>query len=164
MRNGKTSLLLVVGCLLLLCGGCAKSKYIIKGLRLPPGAEEVDFSETKGDKFSSVTSTFNYSGGWDAVVTHFDRVLAAAGYKEGTKDIGLGESASIPGMGDFDLSDTVRMYAKEGSDYVVQLTNSAEMMRQIGGAARDMDMSDLTGGGDFTLTVMYSPGASKGTY
>jgi len=161
MRLSILAGLLIAALAAVLLSGCANSKYIIKGLRLPPGAVEVDFSETKSGKYSSITSTFNYDGGWDAVVAHFDRVLSKAGYHAESNP--MGDVGSIPGMGNVDFGSMMRMYSKEGSDYGVQLTNTAGMMAAIGSAARDMDPSDLGGAGDFTLMVMHVPGAASGS-
>jgi hypothetical protein len=157
----REGLLLAALAVVLLGSGCAKSRYVIKGLRLPPGAEEVDFSETKSGKYTSITSTFNYSGDWDAVVAHFDRVLGQAGYHAESNP--MGDAASVPGLGDLDFGSMMRMYSKEGSDYGVQLTNTSGMMAAMGGAARDAAKGGFGGTGDYTLTVMHVPGASAGS-
>lgn len=143
---------------LLMSSGCAKSKYIIKGLRLPPGAVEVDFSETKSNNLTMVASSFNYDGGWDSVVAHFDRILRSAGYRETLSEMDMG---SVPGMEGFDTSQWSRMYGKEGSDYVVQVSSNRAMMEAIGamGGGRGVDMPDLfdESMGEFILSVMRSP-------
>ena len=133
----------------LLTAGCAKPKYLLDGLQLPPSAVEVEFQEYKHEGFNVISSTFNCDGGWDSVVAHFDLILKRAGYTE-----------SVPGGSMLDdatdeealhSKDAMRYYTKPGSDYSVQITNHTVMIEE---SSLDLTAADVEEQGEFGLVVM----------
>jgi hypothetical protein len=78
-------------CILALCAlnSCAKPKYIIPGLTLPPGATVIKSNDSliKGNTIRHVYIWFNCPGGWDVVTQHVDKCMRRAGYRDITADI-----------------------------------------------------------------------------
>jgi len=133
----------------LFIAGCANSKYLLDGLKLPPGAVEVEFQEYDLEGFNGVSSTFNYDGGWDGVVAHFDRILKRAGYAESTPGGSvLGMPADTTGL---PSKDAMRYYIKPGSDYSVQLTNHPVLIKE---SSADLPELGFDAQGEFGLVVM----------
>jgi len=117
--------------------GCG-NKYLVKGLTLPPGAEEVSFtkdgegigsltSPMHGEPKRSVTSEFNYSGGWDSVVAHIDGCLKRAGYIELYEMMSepVGGGPADPNFAELNevMRNYMRSYLKPGGRHTVHLAN-----------------------------------------
>ena len=154
-------LAMLIACLvsLALTAGCG-NKYLVKGLRLPPGSTEVEFLKAEGTGgTASVTSHFNYTGGWDGLAAYIDRCMAAEGYAEAMDEISAGGIPGMSGMLDIpgmeEIAKASRMYAKEDGEYFVTLTNNRAIMEAFTGGMGSMDMpgSHDEKYGDYTLLV-----------
>jgi hypothetical protein len=120
-------------CILALCAlnACAKPKYIIPGLTLPPSATVVKFTNVphKGSSGREVFIEFNCQGGWDVVLRHVDQCMLKAGYRNVTADIIESERESRSGNGEgFEELNPV-MAEPDSPDEVQKYTDEAKCFR-----------------------------------
>jgi hypothetical protein len=171
MRRSCLAMLLAVLAFCTCISSCAKPKYLIAGLTLPPGSSEVNTttgntSSSSGQPLSFPTNipgmpnmqnseyimvTFNNSGGWSSVSSHFDSTLGKMGYSDSLKAL-MGAN-SVPGMPDFS---SMRSYQKSGSKYMVMVMDMAGMMSAASAAAGTSmpPVGGVPGLGDYSLYVM----------
>ena len=155
----RVTMLIACLALLALIAGCG-NKYMVKGLRLPPGSTEVEFLKAEGTGgTASVTSHFNYTGGWDSLAAYIDRCMTAEGYTEAMDELAGGGMSGMSGMPDIpgmeEIAKASRMYAKEDGEYFVTLTNNRAIIEAFTGGMGSMDMpgSHDEKMGDYTLLV-----------
>lgn len=137
-------LLLAIACAAnLLLAGCAKPRYWVKGLVLPPGATEVSLEAKNEQQKRALHVSFDTQLDWTGVVQHFDKCLSSVGYKE-TADTSLfGQAGRQPDY---------RYYTSPTRKETVILHDhqpSRNQMAQVGLGRRD-------GPGRYELTV-YAP-------
>lgn len=158
-------------CLLL---GCAKPPYLLRGLTLPPGSSVA--SETSGtwnggtnpafpmpmnlpglpsmNNVKYVQVSFDNSGGWNTVSSHFDSTLGAKGYVDTFATLGqlAGSTQSDPLMG------SMRMYSKPESKFMVMLGDMGGMMARAGQSlpSGPAGGTQVPGFGTYNLMVMQS--------
>lgn len=154
MRVKAIFTLLSVGLAALLLAGCGKPRYMINGLRLPPGAVEVECRKLDLPGTQGISCTFNLDSDWDEVVAHFDRILKRVGYVE----TGPGGISGLTAAEQRPLSkEAVRYYAKPGSDCMVQVINYVELfkgLKALDDSSAKMPDQDVSKQGEFGLLVM----------
>lgn len=138
---------------------CAKPKYIIPGLTLPPSSTVVKFYDAPHKRINSrdVVVWFNCPSERDVVMRHVDKCMLQAGYRDVTADIiklvkerehddSEGFDELNPVMAEPDNPDEVqrfediakyyRLYRKQGSIYEVAFENNRGMDDSPTGKAR----------------------------
>ncbi len=124
-------LLLLALVSLVLFTSCAKPKYLIKGLTLPPGSTVVGDKESLSSREMGSLSpmgdhpgmkiviAFNCSGDWNSVKAHFDDCLGKSGYNADD----MSGSSDMPAVAGVSLDEMMRIYGSDGDKYGVMLNN-----------------------------------------
>jgi hypothetical protein len=157
-------------------GACAKPRYIIAGLTLPPGAKVVKSDDQTYHGCHQLWVSFNCPGGWDMVMRHIDKCMQRAGYTETSSDMAqqAGGASSPeqegfeelnPVMSDTDSHDNASLseawnkyhcvYKKLGVNQIVELQYYTAYMEDpaIQAARTGFDYTKF-GFGDYILSVV----------
>jgi hypothetical protein len=159
---------------LTLSTSCA-NRLLVKGLTLPPGSIEKEFSADtssmnplvsagsmlggKGQIEKAVMISFDNPAGWDKVAAHVDGQMKAQGFADPLDALSANPMVAA-GMGDFDMSKWMRSYDKSGSRFSAMLMNNdtSAMMSGLGSKAKGMEkqLQGVMPGapGQFTLYVI----------
>ena len=137
---------------------------MIPGLTLPAGSTIVNKMDGKMGSGSApagmphipgmpgmpdseyVSVTFDHSGGWSAVSSHFDSQLGRLGYTDSMQALANLGGGAMPG------SNSMRMYTKNGTKYTVMLMDMGGIMGAAGAGAP----AAIPGMGAFQLMVSRS--------
>jgi len=175
-KRGLAVCTIAVLCVLALLASSCGNRLLIKGLTLPSGSVEKEFSEDKssmnpliktgsimgggGEVRKAVMVSFDNPKGWDAVAADIDGKLKAQGFGDAMGALGqlMQSAGAMRGAGaaggkydfsKFDPGKWMHMYNKEGSRYKAMLTNN--------------DLSAMTGafggGGAAGMLKGIAPGA-----